>query len=253
LSCGFKKNGHQTFLIEIPIFLQVTTPCGLYSGRMRHWENGPAVLKLQAIIPHLTPSTEHPMEPTSLSENEALLVMDIQDATMKNVKDSANLVHSLLIALQTARRKKIPVIYVVVGFRKGYPEVSPSNKSFSTLKKNGTLALDTDAGVQIHPSVAPEPGEIVVTKKRVSSFTGSDLEIILRSFQIKRLVLSGISTSGVVLSTVREAADKDYAITILSDCCFDLDEEVHRVLMTKIFPRQAEVKTAEEWAQLHHE
>jgi nicotinamidase-related amidase len=58
---------------------------------------------------------------------------------------------------------------------------------------------------------------------------------------------SGIATSGVVLSTLREAADKDYQLTILSDCCADGDEEVHRVLISKIFPRQAEVITVEEW------
>jgi len=62
-------------------------------------------------------------------------------------------------------------------------------------------------------------------------------------------VLTGIATSGVVLSTLREAADKDYAITVLSDCCADSDEEVHRMLMTKIFKRQAEVINAVEWNQ----
>jgi nicotinamidase-related amidase len=59
-------------------------------------------------------------------------------------------------------------------------------------------------------------------------------------------VLAGIATSGVVLSTLREAADRDYQLIVLSDCCFDLDAEVHRVLMDKVFPRQAEVLTVEE-------
>ena len=47
--------------------------------------------------------------------------------------------------------------------------------------------------------------------------------------------------------TIREAADKDYIITVLSDCCADADEEVHCVLITKIFPHQADVATVEEW------
>jgi nicotinamidase-related amidase len=64
---------------------------------------------------------------------------------------------------------------------------------------------------------------------------------------ITHILLTGIATSGVVLSTLREAADKDYAITVLSDCCADRDDEVHRVLMTKVFIRQAEVMKAEEW------
>ena len=124
--------------------------------------------------------------------------------------------------------------------------MSSRNKSFVRLK-NGSMNFDADTGGRIHSSAAPKPGDIIVTKKRVSAFTGSDLEVVLRSLGIHHLLLSGISTSGVVLSTVREAADKDYAITVLSDCCGDLDEEVHRVLTTKIFPRQAEVMTVDEW------
>ena len=88
------------------------------------------------------------------------------------------------------------------------------------------------------------PGDFIVTKKRVSAFTGSDLEVLLRAIDVKHLVLSGIATGGVVLSTLREAADKDYKITVLSDCCADIDAEVHRVLTTKIFPRQATVITS---------
>ena len=86
-----------------------------------------------------------------------------------------------------------------------------------------------------------------VVKRRVSAFAGSDLEIVLRSQGVQRLVLCGIATSGVVLSTLREAADKDYRLTILSDCCADMDAEVHNLLLAKIFPRQADVITADQW------
>ena len=186
------------------------------------------------------------MEQTNKNQNAALLVMDIQGATVKMLKDDMSFFNSLNKTIQTARNNKMPVIFVVVGFRKGYPEASPNNKSFSMLK-NGITNWDTEEATRIHASVALQSGDIIITKKRVSAFTGSDLEVVLRSLEIKHLVLSGISTSGVVLSTLREAADKDYAITVLSDCCVDRDEEVHRILTTKIFPRQAEVVNAEEW------
>ena len=104
--------------------------------------------------------------------------------------------------------------------------------------------------IKIHPALEPQPGEIIVTKRRISAFSGSDLEVLLRAFSAKHLILSGVSTSGVVLSTTREAADKDYALTILSDCCADADEEVHRVLTTKVFPRQADVRTVDEWKEI---
>ena len=49
------------------------------------------------------------------------------------------------------------------------------------------------------------------------------------------------NSSGVVLSTVRRAADADYELVVLADCCADGDEEAHRVLTQKVFPRQATV------------
>jgi nicotinamidase-related amidase len=181
------------------------------------------------------------------NNNTALLIMDVQGATMKMMADKTTpLINSLTTAIQTARSKNIPVIYVVVGFRKGYPEASMNNKSFARIKSSGAN-FDTEEASRVDTSVVPQPGEIIITKKRVSAFTGSDLEVVLRSQGIKHIVLTGIATSGVVLSTLREAADKDYAITVLSDCCADADEEIHRVLTTKIFPRQAEVIISGDW------
>ena len=92
----------------------------------------------------------------------------------------------------------------------------------------------------------------MVTKRRVSAFSGSDLEVVLRAQDISHLALCGIATSGVVLSTLREAADKDYQLTVLADCCVDSDEEVQRVLLTKVFPRQAEVIEVAAWRTKLH-
>ena len=100
---------------------------------------------------------------------------------------------------------------------------------------------------QIHDSLALRPDEPAVTKLWTSAFTGSDLEVILRSRRIDTLILTGIATSGVFLSTLREAADKDYGQIVLSDACLDADPEVHHVLMEKVFPRQADVLTVDEW------
>ena len=173
--------------------------------------------------------------------------MDVQDATIKMLPESKGYLSSVAQAIQIARSKNIPVIFVVIGFRKGYPEASPNNKSFSMIKANPAIAFDTPEAALVHASIAVKAEEIIVTKKRVSAFAGSDLEIVLRSMGITHLLLTGIATSGVVLSTLREAADKDYALTVISDCCADRDDEVHRVLLTKVFIRQAEVIKLEEW------
>ena len=86
-----------------------------------------------------------------------------------------------------------------------------------------------------------------MVKKRVSAFAGSDLAEVLRGGAIDTLVLTGIATSGVVLSTLRQAADLDYRLVVLHDGCADADPEVHRVLTEKVFPRQAEVLDVDDW------
>ncbi len=50
----------------------------------------------------------------------------------------------------------------------------------------------------------------------------------------------------MVLSTVRYAADLDYQLVVVEDCCSDQDPEVHDFLTQRIFPRQAEVVTSED-------
>ena len=180
------------------------------------------------------------------TSNTALLVMDVQAGIVGMLADSQSILASTAKAIAHARAKKIPVIYVVVGFRQGGPEISMNNKGFAAFKER-LAGVNMDDFMKVHPDVAPAAGEVTVIKRRVSAFAGSDLEVVLRAFGITNVVLTGISTSGVVLSTTREAADKDYRITILADCCTDRDEEVHRVLTTKIFPGQADVSTVAEW------
>jgi nicotinamidase-related amidase len=179
--------------------------------------------------------------------NTALLVMDVQEATLKRFNGDTTILKPFVRAVEEARRHAIPVIYVVVGFRKGYPEASANNKAFAAIRQNNAMMLDREEGTRVAAAVAPQEGELVLTKKRHSAFTGSELEVVLRAREVRHLVLAGISTSGVVLSTVREAADKDFRLTVLSDCCIDPDEEVHRVLTTKVFPRQADVISCNDW------
>ena len=176
----------------------------------------------------------------------ALMIMDIQGAVVARIDEPDALLVSIKRALDHARATGMLVIYVRVAFRAGAPEVHRRNRIFSHFSGGGGFD-EQDAATQIDPSVAPLATEIVVTKRRVSAFAGSDLDMILRSSEVDELVLCGISTSGVVLSTLRQAADLDYQLVVLRDGCADGDPEVHRVLLDKVFPRQADVVTVDEW------
>jgi nicotinamidase-related amidase len=180
-------------------------------------------------------------------DGTALLVMDVQRGIVERFSEDAGYLQRLSGAIAAARTAAIPVIYVRIVFRPGYPEISSRNQTFAAIASRGGFTED-DPAAEIHPAVAPRPTDLVVTKRRVSAFTGSDLDVVLRGLGAGTLVLAGIATSGVVLSTLRQAADLDYRLVVLADGCLDADPDVHRVLTEKVFPRQATVCTVAEWA-----
>lgn len=183
-------------------------------------------------------------------KTSALLVMDFQRTIVEgHAAESVALLARMADLIACARKVGMKIVYVVVGFRSGYPEVSPRNRSFGALRSSGRFLADS-AGSEVHSAVAPKPEDVVVTKHRVSAFAGTDMEMILRAHGIETLVLAGIATGGVVLSTVRHAADADYRLVVVRDCCSDADPEIHRVLTEKVFPRQATVTTAEALVQV---
>jgi nicotinamidase-related amidase len=171
--------------------------------------------------------------------------MDVQENIVARYVQTSDYLDRVKTAIAAAHAASLPVIYVQVAFRQGYPEVSARNKTFSGIKQRADMT--GASAMRIHPAIAPQATDIVVSKRRISAFSGSDLEVVLRAQAISHLVLCGIATGGVVLSTLREAADKDYELTVLSDCCIDNDDEVQHVLLTKVFPRQAEVIPVEAW------
>jgi nicotinamidase-related amidase len=187
----------------------------------------------------MVPSTVDP-------KTSALLVMDFQTVAVEMVPaEKEGLLTRTAMLVEGARKAGMRVIYVVVSFRPGYPELSPRNQVFAAIRGSGRF-VEGSAGMEVHAAVAPKPGEVVITKHRASAFFGTDLDLILRANGIETLLLAGIVTSGVVLSTVRHAADADYRLVVVEDCCADRDAEVHRMLVEKVFARWTTVMKAEE-------
>jgi nicotinamidase-related amidase len=172
----------------------------------------------------------------------ALLLMDFQPGIIGRIADPQMLLSRAREALETARDAGAHVGYVRVAFEDAdLAAVPASNKAFSGIAKSG-MAMHADAAeTQIYAELAPRPNEIVVRKTRVGAFSTTDLDAQLRARGVTTLVLAGIATSGVVLSTLRDAADKDYRLLVLADATADGDSAVHDVLLTKVFPRQSDV------------
>jgi nicotinamidase-related amidase len=177
----------------------------------------------------------------------ALLVLDYQELIVDNwATHGKQLIERVQSAIGAARGAGMPVIYGVIEFRPGYPEVPERNQMLSGVRTGGAL-ISGQPGTGLHPALQPDPDEPVVVRRRTNPFLDTDLDMILRTKGVKTVVIGGIATSGVVLSAVRGGGDLDYSLVVLSDCCDDPDDSLHRILLETLFPRQAAVLTSAEW------
>lgn len=177
-------------------------------------------------------------------QHTALLVMDYQVQIVEAISDADVLLSRMADAIAVVRRHGGQIGYVRVAFEDSdYAAIPSTNKMAARVAAMGQSVHSASSATAIHEQVAPEAGDIVVRKTRVGAFSTTDLDVELRDRGITGLILAGISTSGVVLSTVRDAADRDYQLCVLSDACADRDPDVHHFLVEKIFPRQADVIT----------
>ena len=131
--------------------------------------------------------------------------------------------------------------YVRVAFEDAdYAAIPAANERFKTITTERRMHNQSPE-TAVPDSIAPQSGDLMVRKTRVGAFSTTDLDRQLKDHHIDTLILGGISTSGVVLTTVREAADRDYRLFVLADGCADTDQSIHDFLMQKIFPRQATI------------
>jgi nicotinamidase-related amidase len=175
-------------------------------------------------------------------QHTALLIADFYATFMGSLPHAVDrqVVEKTQRLQRAAREAGLFVCYCATVFRPGYVEISERNKTFRERKHSGQPAIG-DPVQLIHPAVLPAAGEVVVGKHRVNALYGTALDLILRANNIDTLIILGYATSGVVLSTTRYAADLDYRLVVVEDCCADQDPEVHDFLTQRIFPRQAEV------------
>ncbi|GLY54137.1 cysteine hydrolase [Lentzea sp. NBRC 102530] len=175
----------------------------------------------------------------------ALLVMDFQNGIVGRIPGAEALLGNVSTAVEKVRAD---------GGHVGWARVAFTDDDFAAIPSTSVMArmatsvvrdsMHADAATtQFHEKLAPQPDDIVVRKTRIGAFTTTDLDAQLTDRGVTSLVLAGISTSGVVLSTAREAMDRDYALTVLSDACADPDQATHEFLVNTLYPRYGEVVT----------
>jgi nicotinamidase-related amidase len=144
-----------------------------------------------------------------------------------------NTIANTIVALRRAREAGVRIGYVRIAFSPDYRECPPNSRVFQGAKKAGMFKLGT-WGTEVHPQLAPQPGDFDIVKHRVSPFYATSLEVILRANKIRRLFVSGVSTTGAVLSAAKDGHDRDYEMYVLEDCCSALSETQHQAAIDQM-------------------
>jgi nicotinamidase-related amidase len=175
-------------------------------------------------------------------ECTALLLMDYQPGIVGRIDDAEELIGRAQTALAAARAAGMTVGYVRVGFTDEDMEAMPEGAPMARVKAMPREAMHADSpGTQVDERVAPAEGDIVVRKTRVGAFGSTDLDQQLRGRGVDTLLLAGISTSGVTISTLLDAHDRDYRLFVLADACADPEPDTHTFLTETFFPKRATV------------
>lgn len=189
-------------------------------------------------------------------EHTALLAMDFQNdivhqnGALKDFGFAAMVQQNDVLAksaqlLEAARRSGVKVIYIVVKFRRGYPERPANGRLFGGCIEANAL-IEGTWGAEIHKAVVPQDGEPVVTKRAVSAFYGSDLAALLTTGGINTMSLCGVATNFVIEGTARDAVDRGYNVVIVGDCCASMSQESHDAALNTSLPFLSTITSLDE-------
>lgn len=180
-----------------------------------------------------------------MTGRQALVVADVQQGLV-DALGADELVHTIDNVVAGARAAGVPVVFVATRFRLGGGDVSARNSALRAAAESGTFTEGTP-NAAFHEGMNVLSEDVVVVKRRVSAFVGTDLEHVLRALDIDTVIVTGLTTAGVVLSTVRHACDLDFRTVVLRDACADPNPDVHDLLVEHVLSAQSSIADTGQW------
>ena len=163
----------------------------------------------------------------------AVLSMDIQKAPVRKspMFKERNVGQKAKMVLEGARKAGVLVIHAVIDYQPAF--FSPKNIFLQKIRIPILSAPGVDVAelLEIVDEVKPVGDEPIIRKPRMNPFFGTALDSMLRSRDIDTVVLMGVATEFVVEAAARHAADADYRVIVLEDCCAAFSDESHRVAL----------------------
>ena len=171
---------------------------------------------------------------TQLDTTPALIVIDLQKgiARLPTAHPAGEIITRTAQLARAFRERNLPVALVnVTGMAPGRTDAGRPKFSFPP------------DWTELVPELEQQPGDLLISKQRVGAFLGTSLDADLRQRGVTQVFLAGISTSGGVESTARNAYDLGYHVVLVEDAMTDLNADGHRHSVETFFPRIGEVDT----------
>jgi nicotinamidase-related amidase len=157
----------------------------------------------------------------------AVLVIDMQNDFVEEgapleFPEGRRVIPAIQRVLDAARGREMPVVHAAHVHRPGGADMGIHRELYPPVAA-GEALVDGERGAEIHPELAPLPGEPVIKKHRYNSFYATDLEIILRGLGVETVVLTGMTTECCVLGTARGALERGFRSVVIADACASCD------------------------------
>lgn len=182
---------------------------------------------------------------------QAVIIGDLQAGITGTYRFAADLVPAAAALAVAARERGDLVVFVRTRFRANGTDVSARNRGVKAIFEAGGDYHEGSPGTELDAGLGLQPGDVLVTKRRTSALAGTDLDLVLRGAGIGSVAIAGVATSAMVAATVYDAADRDYAVSVVADACGDPAPGVHEFLTGTVFPgRGVDVITVAGYAGL---
>ena len=158
----------------------------------------------------------------------ALLVIDMQNGFLhpdgsvsrngEPMLEVERVVAETVQLVAEARSAGLPVIYTQHVFRPDYMDLPRRLKARDQFDQGEVTLVAGSWDAAVADELKPLESDLVVEKNRFDAFLYTDLELVLRTLGIGRLLVCGVATNVCVESTVRSAEQRDFEVTVASDC-----------------------------------
>jgi nicotinamidase-related amidase len=166
----------------------------------------------------------------SIMTKTALLIIDMQNdfirkGALLRVNDGEGIIGNIRSALDLFRSRGLPVFHILRVQRADGSDVEISRRG---LFQKTPFAVEGTVGARVIDELEPHQGEYIIRKNRMSAFFNTDLDLLLRSLGVERLVITGIQTPNCVRTTAFDAFAYNYQVFLVNDAVAAQDDGIHR-------------------------